>query len=260
MQTVYIGNTLVNDIMLGSQRMDDVLTNIPYKQQMPKNGLLAWYDAGSNLSYNGSGTTWYDLSPNGFNLVAVSGSVFPTWDGVNREFDFNGSSNALIMPTRYNTGSLIVTTQVAWVKTAKLGAVANGGYAFMQDSAGNNKFDSLAYGNQGTGWTMASDNVERPLSSNVTESVEQFVMITGVRNTGTNGLKLYRNGANQIAQGSFSLETYTNVLFGVGANYLASVPSPVFNGFFSGSISMYAVYNRALSTDEINTIYNMGRV
>ena len=26
MQTVYIGNTLINDVMLGSQRMDDVLT------------------------------------------------------------------------------------------------------------------------------------------------------------------------------------------------------------------------------------------
>jgi hypothetical protein len=26
MQTVYIGNTLVNDVMLGSQRMDDVFT------------------------------------------------------------------------------------------------------------------------------------------------------------------------------------------------------------------------------------------
>jgi hypothetical protein len=29
MQTVYIGNTLVNDVMLGSQRMDDVFTALP---------------------------------------------------------------------------------------------------------------------------------------------------------------------------------------------------------------------------------------
>ncbi len=28
MQTVYIGNTLVNDIMLGAQRMDDVLQDL----------------------------------------------------------------------------------------------------------------------------------------------------------------------------------------------------------------------------------------
>ncbi len=28
MQTVYIGNTLVNDIMLGRQRMDDVLQDL----------------------------------------------------------------------------------------------------------------------------------------------------------------------------------------------------------------------------------------
>ena len=26
MQTVYLGNTLINDVMLGSQRMDDVIS------------------------------------------------------------------------------------------------------------------------------------------------------------------------------------------------------------------------------------------
>ena len=118
MQTIYIGNTLINDVMLGSQRMDDVLTKGNIPKQIPLDGLMAYYDATIASSYNGSGTTWFDISGNGRNLVPISGSTFPTWDAGDKEFDFNGTSNALAITPAFVTSSITNLSQVAWVSLA----------------------------------------------------------------------------------------------------------------------------------------------
>ena len=65
MRTVYVGNTLINDVMLGSQRMDDVLT--PWTGtasiELPPvtSGLVLFLDSTQLASYPGAGSTWYNL-------------------------------------------------------------------------------------------------------------------------------------------------------------------------------------------------------
>lgn len=51
MQTVYIGNTLVNDVMLGSDRMSDVISTAP---SLVTSGLTLYFDA----AYSASSTQW----------------------------------------------------------------------------------------------------------------------------------------------------------------------------------------------------------
>ena len=258
MQTVYIGNTLINDVMLGSQRMDDVLTraSIP-KQPMPTVGLMAYYDATNTASYNGSGTTWFDISGNNRNLVPISGSTFPTWDATNKEFDFNGTSNALAITPAFVTSSITNLTQVAWVRLAsnKVGNTNAGGFISIQNREGNNQWNSMAYGDQGTGWSMASSNADQPVSSGDTEATTDYVLIVGTRAAGVNEFKIWRNGANEIGSATFGPKTYSDTIFTVGANFLRGLVPTVFSGFWSGSISMCAFYNRVLTTAEIDQIW-----
>ncbi len=53
MQTVYIGNTLVNDIFLGSKRMDDVFTKPELQLGQPYQGGIIIFLSGSFPNQNG---------------------------------------------------------------------------------------------------------------------------------------------------------------------------------------------------------------
>ena len=46
-----------------------------------KNGLILWYDAGNYASYNGSGTTWYDISGSVFDATLLNGPTYTTNGG-----------------------------------------------------------------------------------------------------------------------------------------------------------------------------------
>lgn len=63
MRTVYLGNTLINDVMLGSQRMDDVFTPFTAAIELPPvtSGLVLFLDSTQGASYPGEGLSWYNL-------------------------------------------------------------------------------------------------------------------------------------------------------------------------------------------------------
>jgi hypothetical protein len=243
--------------------MDDVLTlsSSQSKPYIPQTGLFAWYDTAYTSSYPSTGTTWYDISGNGLNMSPISASSFPTYDAANSEFDFNGTNTA-IASTVFTTSSLTNMTQVAWVKIAsnKLSSDA-GVYCGTQNVIGggaSGKWDGMGYYNQGTGWTLASDSAVRPVSSNYTESISNYVLIVGTRTSGN--FRIYRNGNNLIASASFEPNAYGTGRVYVGSTFLNGSAGNWGTGWFSGSLSMYAVYNRVLTGAEIDSIYNIGRL
>jgi hypothetical protein len=118
----------------------------------------------------------------------------------------------------------------------------------------------MTYGDQGTGWSMASSNADQAVSSGDTEATTDYVLIVGTRASGTNNFKIWRNGANEIGAGTFTPKTYTDTVFTVGAVFLRGIVPTVFSGFWSGSISMCAFYNRVLTNAEIDQIYLNGRL
>ena len=90
MQTVYIGNTLVNDIFLGSRRIDDAFREDSRGYSIPPvtDGLQVYLTTYATQSYNSGSTTWVDLSGNGRNFSLAnpsywqSGSYNGLWLGV----------------------------------------------------------------------------------------------------------------------------------------------------------------------------------
>lgn len=75
-------------------------------------GLLLYLDAGNNSSYPGTGTTWYDLSGNGYTHTLSSAS-FTTVDGVSC-FDTSSTDRATISVTSFTFDSS--HTMIAWAR------------------------------------------------------------------------------------------------------------------------------------------------
>jgi hypothetical protein len=257
----YIGDLKINKTYIGEK---EVLINpFEFIGNIPQNGLVSYYTVNNTTSWPGSGTTWYDLI-SGSNMIPVSSSVFPTYDATANAFNFNKTNNALFGEVKLTS---ITTNQshVWWVKPGGTGAVDLGIYGGIQNQIGggvSGRFDGEGYGNQGTGWTMASSNADRPVSSGDTETVAEFVNIIAVRDS--TSFRLYRNGV-EIGSTAHSLVDYSSGAHPyVGSNFLNNT-APEFGGgnwgtaWFTGSLSSYAIYNRALNTNEITNIYNLGK-
>lgn len=157
MQTVYIGNTLVNDIMLGSQRMDDVLQknvvtesiirNDPYSSSLvlavpgykfpnPVGFSQANYYSDISANIRGTGTS-YNLIPTGSGggLIYASGSSYFTSDGYNGGLALFGGQNfgattGSDANLDFQTGAFTFETYLMYPQTSSLARTfLYGGYS-----------------------------------------------------------------------------------------------------------------------------------
>ena len=221
-------------------------------------GPVLCLDAGSKLSYPGSGTTWTDLSGNGNNGTLTNGPTFDSANGGSIVFD--GSS------TYINTTIKLFTTQqftiYFWIKvnlftgTACSGAVSNSLYSIFGTTAIYQGFTNTF-----------SACVQTGANSNSTGTVTQSNYPTGVwhnycavydgSQTGNAArLQLFINAVNKtltydatVPSNPYNNNTNTRVGFGPAGNY----------PYFNGSISNVNYYSRALSAAEISTNFELLR-
>lgn len=80
MQTLYIGNTLINDIFLGSQRIDDALRVDPNPYSVPPvtNGLEVYLTTYTTASYASGSSAWLDLSGNSRDFKLANTVIWPS--------------------------------------------------------------------------------------------------------------------------------------------------------------------------------------
>ena len=234
---------------------------------IPTNGLIYLFDATNVGSYPGSGSQWNDLTANKIVASPFSSSVFPTWDNTNKEFDFNGTSQALLanISSSVATGSKITDfSQLMWMKMPT--GSPNGVLGVVNLEYGPlNQFDAISFVSGSNVWRLQSENNVRNVTSAQIESVyNQYFLISATRTSGTNNFKIYKD-TNVIASGSFTPITYQasasidiwsvmgQRFYNTGGN---SWPS---DGWWSGSLSSVMLYNRVLQQYEIEQIYNAGR-
>lgn len=261
---IFLGSTPIPIYYLG----DTQVGINPASVTIPPNGLIYAFDATNPLSYPGSGSIWYDLSPNKIWASTFQGSSAPTYNSVNKEFNFNGTNTALMAPLSSSiaTGSAIRDfTQIFWVKVANGNPDTANGVVNLE--YGNNislTFDAISYNGQTDVWRLTSDNNNRNVTSTVTQTeFNTYYMITSTRTAGS--FNILKNGATNIANGSFNPTIYTTATFdplysSIGNRVYNTVTSAwASDGWFTGSLSSVLLYNRVLSTAEINQIYNVGR-
>ena len=208
---------------------------------IPSNCLL-FLDASDTNSYNGSGTTWTDLSSNSNNGTLVNS---PTWNGTNKLFEFAGepSDQHVTLPT----GFADFTNGATWFFVADLG---NGQHweRLVDFSVGG---DEINVGrNQSTNnMTLEYYNPskQRATSNNI---ILNNTLANYVVTTDGNYAKFYRNGSlitdisyTMLPSNAARSQNYIGKSRGQGADY-------------EGEIAVVAIFNRALTASEITNLYN----
>ena len=222
-------------------------------------GLISWWpgDTGANDIFSTNNGALYGGATAG--NPGVDGGCFV----------FDGTNGYCAIPNATSLEPMDLTIE-AWVRCDHLDAKSNGGYAgqqyiiFHQNAeAGNFEGFDLAKDRRPPGvlsdtndtWcfevtSTTGDNVfvenPGPVLTNV------WYHLAGVR--GSNYIQLYVNGV---------LQQQTNVDFPQGYGpyplYFADTGESYYNPKFAGALDEVALYNRALSSNEIYAIYAAGR-
>ena len=193
-------------------------------------GLILHLDAGNPVSYPGSGTIWYDLI--GTNNAVVGN--LPTFQTTNcGQFNFNGSSNYFNLINQITLQSLSIWINVYNVSSVNyfLGNKTNSGGIRYNGSSWLVYASSLGYTT--VSWTKIDSMVNFSVRRHDTVSFDMFI----------NGIYI-GNGAHG-GTGNSVLVDY------IGRRYDQY--------YYTGSIAIIQIYNRALTDIQIIQNYNANR-
>ena len=216
-----------------------------------RDSMLLWLDAGITASYNGTGTTWTDLSGNGKNGTLTAAQTYSSGDG--GYFQFNGI-NSPVLINQVSSATTNVTMS-CWVHitpgTTQGTFIKNGGtngYAF--GAGGNTGFNTGFCANTFPGMLLSGQSWLGSSAGSQTNFVSGWQLCTMVI-SGTS-YKYYINGVLATSE-TFSGALPPNALYtALGANYGDGGGCVDFNG----KMATAYFYNRALTPAEIQQNYN----
>jgi len=215
--------------------------------QIVTNGLVLSLDAADLNSYPGSGTTWTDLSGNNIIGTLTNG---PTFNSANGGSIFTDGTNDWIS-TPYSGSAADNYTFSIWFNNDNYSEVK---YLLGRgrDGAGNGwslqlNVTTAGIAQMGVVYTVPS-TVGTGANGTSTLALNTWYYITGVWSAGSVG-RIYVNG---ILEGSLAI-TGTSLRTSTNGWWIGSVSTTLFS---SGYNAVAQVYNRVLSTDEINQNYN----
>lgn len=202
------------------------------------NGLVLHLDAGQQISYNGSGTTWRDLSGRGNNGTLENSPTYSSTNG--GRFLFNGTNQRTVCGNSTNL-QITVGTISAWFNADNTNSGYNGIIA-KQNAWGlfvkDNVLVTYDWGNTS----------ERNTGITVGNSTWNHVSMTFTETIGTpsNNAIIYLNGNSVLTTTIKHLDNTIEFM-------VAEANS---NQYFSGFISHASVYNRVLTSTEIQQNFN----
>lgn len=211
---------------------------IASNNQIVSNGLTLNIDANDATSYNGSGTTWSDISGNTANITLVNTPTYTS--GTPSYFTFNGSN-------QYGTGAktnVLPTTQYTKMVWFYLNGYldnnlvsSNTGGHFLFMGASTNRIYS--------GHANWGNYLVYPSTGTISLSTWYNVALTF---STTNGMTLYINGALD--------STYTANKTAHAGNGSTNIATFGGGNLLNGRIGEVFCYNRELTAGEISTNYN----
>lgn len=94
MQTVYVGNTIINDFYLGNQKIDDVFTFD--SASITTTNLLAWFRP---ESYTSGSSTWLSYTGSVAATASLNGATsLPKWNNTTASFRFTDTQTLNVEP------------------------------------------------------------------------------------------------------------------------------------------------------------------
>lgn len=218
-----------------------------------QDGLVLNLDASDKNSYPGLGTTWFDISGNGYNGTLINGPTFNSgnggsivFDGVDDHVTVNVNSWIRSLSSAYTFSSFFYLN------------ISDGGapYSLMTYPNDSNNNDGFwQHLNLGNWLWRTEDNISGELGGNV-EAPSTFTAGNWYYETTivkTNSLSFYRNG-NLVANISTSFNWANLRNDGTAYLYLGTGYGESY--YMNGRISSFQMYNKELSASEILQNYN----
>lgn len=230
-----------------------------------RDGLIVHYDAASKKSYPGTGTTWYDLSGNGYNVTLNSASIWSD-QGQQSFMDFEngiakylpGGSLTNIPGTDTPAITIIIFSTIKlpdgdW-KTLVRGDVSRPDHQIIINSGDGvslGMYDNDAAGFQDTGFDVSS----------ISNRENQFNYMVWKLNTSSPYYQFFYNDytydglSSSQATLTTSNATHNSGFSSIGGYHNGSNSPTSFSQEF-GRMSVFMCYGRHLSESEIRQNYN----
>jgi hypothetical protein len=212
-------------------------------------GLVGYWPLDGNTT-NWNTDTTADVSGNGNTgtLVNMSTTSSPVAGKIGQALEFNGSNQYVTIPSLSGLGTTNTATFSAWVYSnanqnsyEAISFGRYGGYAGLQTSGYATNMLTFA-------WTGASSEYFANTGLVIPNKKWTFV---GVVITPTNAT-LYMNGSTYV-------QTQTNSPQAFTAWTIGRDPEGESTRLWNGAIDDVRIYNRALSAQEVQQLYQMGR-
>ena len=237
---------------------DKMVFDIDY-EAIVTNGLVLNVDAGFTPSYPTTGTTWYDVSSNGYNGALTNGPAFSSanngsisLDGVDDYVNIGNQANlqmgtgdfTVCLWIKINNPPISSLNILIWSKNAPA-AAAGYGIGFFYGGGNSNK---LLWG------TANGSTAVEILSQNAfPELLGAWGHIVMVRQNGStnNGCFYINNQYQPIASSATMINVNTNTDMVIGNT------SDRYGSYWTkGNYAIAQIYNRALSASEVSQNYN----
>ena len=208
----------------------------------PISGLVMHLDAGNVASYPGSGTTWTDLSGNGNHGTLQNGVAFTSSN--NGALVFDGTNDYVSTPIDADLQAMPSTTWSGWIKAT---GVSGWQVIFGMEDGGWDRM--LIIENGGLGFSMGYTSNRWQTGTVANPNAWQHVV--AIYDNGS--MKFYLNGV-EYTTATLEGNHASSGTFTIGANQNGGL------NLYSGNIAQVLVYDRALTTAEIQQIYNVDKI
>jgi hypothetical protein len=210
---------------------------------VPTSGLLLYLDGGNAQSYPGSGTIWYDLSPERNNATLTNGPIYDTtnngyfvFDGSNDYVDFLSETN---IPSGNPQYTILVWHKPAVISGGNLGLLGWGTYGTNFQA---NAFRTIGDAYINFWWSRDLT------SSTLSMSANNWYMAAATYNGTTR--TIYHNA---VSKGSDNPSTTSRNITTTNNLRVASTNNAE---YYNGGIGFVLLYNNALSSTQITEIFN----
>ena len=197
--------------------------------------------ARDQTSYANNGTNYGTTLTTGVR-GEVNGAYY--FNSTNSYIDFGNKSQF-----NFGTGSFSIS---AWVNTSAMGTTK----AILGKTNGLTAASSIGYtlylGNAGTVWSFGTWDGTNNIISTASATVNTWTHLVGVFDSTTKNVKIYANKMQGSSVSNLSLgniDVANGLFIGKTTN----------SGIWYGNIANVRLYNRALSTTEIDLLYDQGR-
>ena len=218
---------------------NDITSAGVFKTKVNRDGIVLYYDAADVDSTGGGGSTWYDLSGNGYNGTLTNGASFTSTNGGSVLFDGSNdyveTNSSVIIPN----GLSPFTIEVLYTMTGTGGGALFGNYG--PGYTGGTIWFSGQYGVYINGAVYASG---APLATGTRHMVSTRNS-DGFTTTYINGV------VSNTGMLTASVSNSQNYRIGTDVNGTAEP--------FAGHLYLIRVYNRALHSYEIAENFQANR-